>query len=144
MFAVTSYHLHCFIPNQLLVYLSDKISEFGRVYSIFCSHILEIQVPITAHQLSPNHYLHCPTSSQISSLSYLYDSISELGRIASIFYSHFLDVPITARNQRPSLKPKSFKWPFAERNASPAWAGAPGEQDTDHDGGESGEAAPHI
>ncbi len=76
-----------------------------------------------------------PTSSTKSGyLFYLSDSISELCRIASIFCSHFLDFPITAHNQRPNLKPKSFKHPFTEHNSLPAVAGAAGEQATDHDG----------
>jgi hypothetical protein len=52
--------------------------------------------------------------------------------------------PITAHNQIPNSKPKSFKRPFAVRNVLPAVAGAAGEQATDHDGCESGEAFPHI
>ncbi len=51
-----------FIPDQLLFYLSDWISEFGRIASIFCSHILYI--PITAHHplahpnLKPKSFKH--------------------------------------------------------------------------------------
>jgi hypothetical protein len=44
----------------------------------------------------------------------------------------------------PNFKPKSFKRPFAARNELHAVAGAAGEQATDHDSSESGEAAPHI
>jgi hypothetical protein len=79
-------------------------------------------------------------------LFYLSDSISDFCKIASIFCCHFLDIPNTAHNQYPNLKPNSFKRPFAERNALPAVAGAAGEQATatDHDGGKSGEAAPHC
>ncbi len=64
--------------------------------------------------------------------------------MASIFCSYFLDIPNTAHNQRPNLKPKSFKRPFAASNALPAVAGAAGEQATDHDSCKSGEAAPHC
>ncbi len=66
--------------------------------------------------------------SQISSVFCHSDSISELGRIASIFCSHFLNVPIIDHHQHPNLKPKSFQRPFAASNASPAVAGAAGEQ----------------
>ncbi len=49
-----------------------------------------------------------------------------------MFGCHILNIPITAHHQRHKLKPKSFKHPFAKRNASQAGAGAAGEQATDH------------
>ncbi len=49
-----------------------------------------------------------------------------------MFGGYILDVPITAHHHHNNLNPKSFKGPFATRNASLARAGAAGEQATDH------------
>ncbi len=76
----------------------------------------------------------------ISLIQYLnFAGLLQYFAVISLTFQLLLIINAPTRSQSPSkLK---FKRPLAALNAL---AGAAGKQATDHDGGESGEAAPHI